>query len=427
MVKIKQLLIEVHMLSRIPFCPFILLLMLALAAGCKPNPPQTNLIIHSIFPVGRLLAGQTCKLKVISNVESLQGQVNHVAADLSMLGGDAAQELTQKPDGTWRWEGQVQPAKQGAMVLTVTATDTAGNQAQKELEIQVYVPGKAIAISGGFYHSLALKDDGTVLCWGDPSSFNECGDMPADLEDVVAIDAGDVMSVAIKYDGTVACWDGTDDSYTTCDTVLSAGLTDIVASSEGHIFLKADGTVKSPFCDQINTCDAVNSLKNIIAIVQSIPSCMALKSDGTVTIWGFENDDVGQFDVPAGLKNVVGIGGGYNRFLALKLEGSVAAWGGSKQTPNRNQVVPPGLGKLKAISAKGNDGSDLNVGLRQNGTMVAWVRGRGDFFYRVIEGPSNVVAVAAGWRHYIALLQDGSVGAWGNCGFGQCDVPAELQ
>ena len=41
-------------------------------------------------------------------------------------------------------------------------------------------------------------------------------------------------------------------------------------------------------------------------------------------------------------------------------------------------------------------------------------------------GLSNVVAVAAGGNHSLALRADGTVAAWGYNGYGQCRLPAGL-
>jgi alpha-tubulin suppressor-like RCC1 family protein len=59
--------------------------------------------------------------------------------------------------------------------------------------------------------------------------------------------------------------------------------------------------------------------------------------------------------------------------------------------------------------------------------MVVWERGRGKYLYKITVGPRNVIAVAAGWYHYMALLEDGSVQAWGVNSYGQCNVPEQLR
>jgi hypothetical protein len=52
---------------------------------------------------------------------------------------------------------------------------------------------------------------------------------------------------------------------------------------------------------------------------------LALKYDGTVVAWGYNNN--GQSSVPAGLSGVTQIAGGGAHSLALKSDGTVVAWG----------------------------------------------------------------------------------------------------
>jgi alpha-tubulin suppressor-like RCC1 family protein len=58
--------------------------------------------------------------------------------------------------------------------------------------------GGVTAIAGGAYHSLALKSDGTVVAWGNPSS------VPGDLSGVTAIAAGGFHSLALKSEAPTA-------------------------------------------------------------------------------------------------------------------------------------------------------------------------------------------------------------------------------
>jgi hypothetical protein len=60
------------------------------------------------------------------------------------------------------------------------------------------------AIAGGMSHSLALKNDGTVVGWGS-NQFGQASP-PEGLTGVVAITAGFSHSVALKSDGTVVAW-----------------------------------------------------------------------------------------------------------------------------------------------------------------------------------------------------------------------------
>lgn len=57
-----------------------------------------------------------------------------------------------------------------------------------------------IAIAAGTVHSLALKENGTVVGWG--SDYYGQTIMPTNLNGVVAIAAGGTHSLALKSDGT---------------------------------------------------------------------------------------------------------------------------------------------------------------------------------------------------------------------------------
>ena len=55
-----------------------------------------------------------------------------------------------------------------------------------------------MVIAAGGYHTVALKQDGTVVAWGD--NGNGQTTVPAGLSGVVAIAAGQAHTVALKLD-----------------------------------------------------------------------------------------------------------------------------------------------------------------------------------------------------------------------------------
>ena len=98
--------------------------------------------------------------------------------------------------------------------------------------------------------------------------------------------------------------------------------------------------------------------------------------------------------------------------------GAVVAWG---RNDSGQTNVPPGLSNVVAIAG----GGAHSLALQNNGTVVAW--GNNDFGQtNVPPGLSNVVAIAGGSYHSLALQNNGTVVAWGDNGFGQTNVPLGL-
>jgi hypothetical protein len=98
--------------------------------------------------------------------------------------------------------------------------------------------------------------------------------------------------------------------------------------------------------------------------------------------------------------------------------GTVVAWGGN-QFGSCN--VPDGLTEVVAVAA----GECHSLALTSKGTVVAW----GDNSIGQCEVPpwlTGVTAIAAGGGLSFALTSAGTVAAWGNRRYRQCDVPDGL-
>ena len=95
-----------------------------------------------------------------------------------------------------------------------------------------------MAIAAGEYHSLALKNDGTIVAWGDNSQGQSS--VPPDLSGVAAISGGGGHSLALRTDGSVvawgANWNGQCDLPTTTLNALG-----IAAGSRHSLVLVDDG------------------------------------------------------------------------------------------------------------------------------------------------------------------------------------------
>ncbi len=60
------------------------------------------------------------------------------------------------------------------------------------------------AVAGGGNHTVGLRVDGSVACWGRNDS-DQCT-VPSGLGVVTQVSAGKDYTVALRQDGSVACW-----------------------------------------------------------------------------------------------------------------------------------------------------------------------------------------------------------------------------
>lgn len=249
------------------------------------------------------------------------------------------------------------------------------------------------------YRSLGLKVDGTVMGW---ATTNLDRQIPAWLSNVVQVTTGDGPSVALRADGTVVCWGWNEEGQTN----VPSGLSNVVQVAAGYshtLALTSDGGVvawgNNKFYDQAKV---PVHLRKVIAIAAAGCHSLAVQADGTVVAWGAGERDLGsgeeqrQCRVPAGLSNVVAVAAGSVHSLALRKDGTVVAWGGNYYGQSS---VPMGLSNVVAIAA----GTCNSLALKADGTVVVWGSKIFDLT-EVPEGLSNVVSVAVGLHQAYALV-----------------------
>ncbi|MDQ3979609.1 MAG: hypothetical protein M3314_08665 [Actinomycetota bacterium] len=277
------------------------------------------------------------------------------------------------------------------------------------------------SVAAGWYHSMAVLDDGSVWAWGwnglgqlgtsgpDTTTPSRVGGLPP----AMAVAAGPYHSLALAVDGSVWAWgwngtaqlgDGTTANRPQPVRVPITGNVVAIAAGAGHsLALHEDGSVWAwgwNATGQLGDGTAtdrpfptkVYEISQVVGIAAGGLHSLAVRMDGTVMAWGWNG--VGQLGVgQAGdawipifvpqLTGVVQVATGIHHSLALKRDGTVVAWGWNP------------LGQL-------GDGTTT--------TRFAPVAAR---------GLRDVERVAAGIYHSLALKTDGTVWGWGWNGVGQ--------
>jgi hypothetical protein len=305
--------------------------------------------------------------------------------DISLAGADMlnyADAATRTAFARDRWLTSTRPYR-GTQMIYAWGSNNAGNT-----DIPLTFFCDVTAIAAGTYASLVLKNDGggTVVergnCgWG-------TGGCPAGLSGVIAIATGYRHSLALKNNGSVVGWG----EYAQGQITIPAGLSGVIAiaaCNTGSLALKSNGTVVA-----WGSATVPVGLSGVTAISEGWNHCLALKNDGTVVAWGSGSAVTG---IPAGLSGVKAIAAGHYHSLALNDDGTVVGWGDNS---SGQTTIPSGLSGVKAISA----GRGFSLALKNDGTVVGW--GTNSSGQTTIPaGLSGVTAIAAGQDHCIAIAK----------------------
>ncbi len=350
-------------------------------------------------------------------------------------------------------------------------------------------------IGGGF--SLLAVTNGPVWACGD-DSYGQLGNGTTStgaastpvrvlglngsgyLSGVTAIAAGSLYNLALTASGAVYSWGrnnygqlgigGTMDSaYPIAVAGLPGGVTSIAAGKnyEHSFALTAIGAVYSWGHNgyyQLGLGDTTNRsapaavgylASGVVAVAAGNLHSQVIK-DGFVYSWGTNNHGElgnGTYTTGAAPELVFGVGGsgylsgvaavaaGSEYAVALLSDGTVRAWGRNDQyqlgnggTPSTSaypiQVLGAGgsgyLSDIVAIAA----GAYHGLALSASGAVYAWGQntkgqlGNGGTSYGLpypimVAGLPRIVAISAGGQHSLAVAEDGTVWAWGENSSGQ--------
>ena len=253
---------------------------------------------------------------------------------------------------------------------------------------------RVTGIAAGAAHNLVLTDDGNITAWG--QTYQGQSTVPASATNVRMVAAGWSHSLALRSNGTVVAWGDNSSGQINVPTLLNDALA--VAGGASHsLALRRDGTVLGWGA----LAASPPGLAGLRAIAAGGFHNLGLGSNGLIYAWG--NNTYGQTDVPTNLRNAIGIAAGLYHSMALLKDGSVVIWGQAPDWP------PPDLSNVVAMAAGGvsSTGAGNALALLGDGNLVAW----GPSWYDQNAIPAeatNVIAIAAGGWHHLALFNDGS-------------------
>ena len=303
-------------------------------------------------------------------------------------------------------------------LATTTYTLTVTNAAGSTLSATATVTVVAAPLS----HGLTYLGNGSTS--GTPPS--DSGSYPAGATVTVLGNTGGLVRTGSTFTGWNSAADGSGTSYAPGVTLTMGG---------ANLLLYAQWTVTP----------------HAVSVWGGARECIALKSDGTVWTWGFNNyGELGDGTTTNSatplqvlgsggsghLSGVSAIMGGEVHNLALKSDGTVWAWGWNAMNmvgdgTALTRAFPVQVSGLSSIVSLGSRGYH-SLAVKSDGTVWAWgwdrngALGNGvddsnsDFPVPLqVPGVVNPIMVSGGYCFSVALLQDHTLVAWGVNSAGQ--------
>ncbi|MDA7502737.1 pentapeptide repeat-containing protein, partial [bacterium] len=275
----------------------------------------------------------------------------------------------------------------------------------------------------------ALKEDGSVVTWGNGLRGGGSSSVESELTDIVKIYPSEICFAAVKQDGSVVTW-GDPASGGDSSPVRSALSSDVEAIySNGLSFaaLKTDGSVIT-WGDSVfggDSSSVASELQSGVATIHSTQRAFAaLKVDGSVVTWGgpdqFGNDYGGdssavKSDLLSGVEDIIPASNG--AFAAIKSDGSVVTWGRGSIGDDANSIAFFLSSGVRSITST----SDCFSALKEDGSVMTWGMLDSRRTNRTVEDSKRVAdelaggvkAIYSNQSSFAALKTDGSLVTWG--------------
>lgn len=290
----------------------------------------------------------------------------------------------------------------GEYIAAATAFEKIGDyQDANEYAIKAWYAAYAhTSISTGYFHTLGLKNDGTVVSTGS-NRYGQCD--TSEWENIVSVAAGGYHSVGLKSDGTVVAVGG--QGYGECDVESWSDIISISAGERFTIGLKSDRTVVLTGEMYDYRRNGLSKWENVTAIFSNSGSTYGLTEAGTII------SESGS-EVFEGCNDFIAFSAeSYTNYIGIKKDGTV-------MTGGLNDVEVHDFSNIVQVAC----GKDFTLGVLNDGTVA--FSGTNDTLQNVALWTDIVLVSAQGINggHVVAVKVDGTAIAAGNNKYGQCDV-----
>jgi hypothetical protein len=185
--------------------------------------------------------------------------------------------------------------------------------------------GTYSGIDAGYDTSCAIREDGTVVCWG-------WYDVEPPDESFIDVAPNGCLRWGILADGTITSW-GEDGG---CVMTHPEGTFTAISSLNLHVCgLRTDGTVAC-----WGNLDPTSPDGTFVDASAGAASNCGVRTDGSISCWD------GKIESPSLPGTFSHVAVGYDHACAIGTDGTISCWGGD----NPAEVSPP-PGELVAISA----------------------------------------------------------------------------
>ena len=317
----------------------------------------------------------------------------------------------------------------------------------------------------GWYHTAAIKTDGTLWTWG-MNSFGQLGDNTVVTKSSpvqvtgggniwIQVSGGSYHTTAIKTDGTLWSWGRNNYGQLGLNFIGVGNSSPIQVSGGGNTWyqvvgsnhttaIKTDGTLWSWGLNSFGQL-GINSTANTSTPVQVIGGgtnwkqvtggqfhTAAIKTDGTLWTWGRNTEgELGDntivhkstpVQVSGGGTNWKQVTGGQFHTAAIKTDGTLWTWGfngqgqlGLNDMTNTSSPVQISGGGTNWKQVSG--GSNHTAAIKTDGTLWTWgLNSTGQLGLNTIssysspvptiEGFNNWKSISMGWAHSAGIVDD---------------------